>query len=198
MSGINGVHALLAFLTQQAHSAKHGSQLKLSVKQLELLLQESRLLNERLLKIEKLLHVSKPEPSVLPSADQVPPARSEGNWPAASMVQDVINRQERQQAYGNWQSAKVPERDAEPYYYREIDPGNEHMISDTKQLLIQRYVASETEQATSNTGTNYGPFRIPTSGSGIDELDSGDGRGRVLLIAVGLAMLMFLLFAGIN
>jgi hypothetical protein len=198
MSGLNGVHTLLAFLTQQAQLSKFGNGSKIDVKQLDSLHQESRLLNERLLRIETILAISNLKNSATSGVDPNQILKVEGNWPAASTVRDVINSQERQQAVGYWQSEQVSTVDTEPYSYRESHVEQPHMNVDPKQLLIQRYTPTEFEQADSKPGVNFGLHRVSADDYVLgDKNPSGDG-GRLLLVSVGFALLLFALFSLIN
>jgi hypothetical protein len=197
MSGINGVHALLAFLTQQAQSSKPLDRQNIDMKQLELLLQESRLLNERLLKIESLLAISKVTDNSGPGEDSEITQKIEGNWPAASMVRDIINRQERQQAFGNWQAEKMSDFASEPYSYREVDLEQQARIQAT-QVLIEKYAPNEIERSIANTGLYMGSVRndlghFPSNGNEVEE-----DRSRILLVAIGISLLLFAFFAMVN
>jgi hypothetical protein len=195
MSGLNGVHALLAFLTHQAQSARQTDGSKLDVKQLESLLQESRILNERLLKIEQLLSVSKSKDQMSPGPNTNIVPSNEGNWPAASNVRDVINRQERQQAFGNWQSETTSSVEAEPFSYREVNSETQQLNIDAKQLLIERYMPTEAEQENAKPGLNFGIQRHLFDNLGTDAIEQGGDGGRLLILGVGFSLLLFALFS---
>jgi hypothetical protein len=195
MTGLNGVHALLAFLTQQAQLSKPSHGLKADVKQLESLLQESRLLNERLLKIEKLLSMSQAHDNNSTSDRNNNPSSVEGTWPAASLVRDVINSQERQQAFGYQQSERASALDAELYSYRETVDDHKKPNLDTQQLVIQRYIPSEFEQTFSNPGINFGAQRDASDYFTCKENETPADSGRLLLMSIGFSLLLFALFA---
>jgi hypothetical protein len=195
MTGLNGVHALLAFLTQQAQSTKAPHGTKTDVKQLESLLQESRLLNERLLKIEKLLSMPRTPDMTSPGADHNSTPSFEGTWPAASVVRDVINSQERQQGFGFGRSEKASAVDAEPYSYREAAVDQQKLNADIQQLVIQRYFPSEFEQTFSNPGINFGAQRNASDYASSKENDTRGDSGRLLLSSIGFSLLLLALFA---
>ena len=156
MSKINGVHALLAFLVQQSQHANPGSA-KTDVKQLELLLQESRLLNERLLKIERILTPLATAASLPLDAEAIAHSPgAEGHWPTASVVQDTINKQERLQAFGYWHADDTIARDIEPFRYREEDGGDARASLEKPQICVQRYVATLEDIEMANLSANFG------------------------------------------
>ncbi len=202
MTTINGVHALLAFLVQQAQPSRKIGEIKVDVKNLDALLQESRVLNERLLKIERLLAV--PSSRDLDTTDMEfnPLAKPEGNWPAASFVRDAINRQERHQSFGKWQADEATE--AEPFTHREIvSPRQVHSTPDIQQVLIQRYDPSDTDIARAHMSANYGAHRVASdclnSDRGEANAENFNGAGgRIFLISLGMSLILFLLFAGLS
>lgn len=195
MTRLNGVHALLAFLTQQAQASKSLQVTKIDLKQLEALLQESRVLNERLLKIERALSISRPQDlgEIRPEIEGV--SKPEGSWPAASAVRDVINSQARQQGFGYGQSEKASALDVEPFSYRELHESGKLSEEDVKQLLIQRYTASEADEFFSKTGMNYGSQQWTPESIRTSENDASGESGRLLLISIGLSLLLVTLFA---
>lgn len=197
MSGINGVHALLAFLTQQAQSSKPNDKQGIDVRQLELLLQESRLLNERLLKIESLLSIPRTKEKSVGVGDTDTTQKIEGNWPAASKVRDIINRQERQQAFGNWQTENTSAVDKEPYSYHEMD-AEQQLNAEARQFLIERYAPTEIEQAIANQGLYLGSGRTDLGPIGSGEKDTEEDSGRVLLVSIGISLLLLAIFAMIS
>jgi hypothetical protein len=198
MTSINGVHALLAFLAQQTQLTKLTNATQIDAKQIDALLQESRLLNERLLKIENLLGATR-----IPNIDSEDSftnstSKPEGDWPAASVVRDVINRQERQQAYGHWSRDGTSASESDPYTYRENETRENTASSELRQLLVERYIPNEVEQGLSQSGIYYGAYREDMRGLQVvgDEV-AGDG-GRLLLIAIGFSLLLFALFSVLN
>jgi hypothetical protein len=195
MTGLNGVHALLAFLTQQAQSTKAPHGTKTDVKQLESLLQESRLLNERLLKIEKLLSMPRTPDMTTHGTAHNTATNVEGTWPAASLVRDVINSQERQQGFGYGQSEKASAVDAELYSYCENIGDPKKQDQDIQQLVIQRYVPTEYEQTYSNPGINFGAQLDASDYFSSKENDISGNSGRLLLMSIGFSLLLFTLFA---
>jgi hypothetical protein len=195
MTGLNGVHALLAFLTQQAQSTKAPHGTKADVKQLESLLQESRLLNERLLKIEKLLSMPRTTDMTTPGTDHNTASSVEGTWPAASLVRDVINSQERQQGFGYGQSEKASAVDAELYSYRETIGDPKKQDPDIQQFVIQKYIPTEYEQTFSNPGINFGAQRDASDYFSSKENEAPGDSGRLLLMSIGFSLLLFALFA---
>lgn len=198
MSGLNGVHALLAFLAQQAQSPKASQTAKIDIKQLDSLLQESRLLNERLLKIETLLSIPRTKDAAILELELKSNAKTEASWPAASLVRDIINSQERQRAFGFKQSEKELALDVEPYSYREFADRQRHVDDDIKQLLIQRYVPNEADQEFSRRGVNFGLHREAGDHFSTSENETGRESGRLLLLSVGFSLLVLTLFAIIS
>ena len=203
MSSVNGVHALLALLMQQAQPTKTAGENKIDVKQLELLLQESRLLNERLLNIEKLLAIAK-LPDVEKSSDvHASPIQAEHTWPTAGMVRDLINRQERQQAYGNWENEAVANREAETFTHRIASAEEKLETPELQRLLIQRYIPTDSDLVSTEISKNYGARKNLLDQSLLDagkyDLDQDiEDRSRLIAIAIGLALLLLALFAAIG
>lgn len=198
MTGLNGVHALLAFLTQQAQASKPPHGMKTDVKQLEALLQESRQLNERLLKIERLLSIPRMLDTTALEADLNGVSKAEGNWPASNLVRDVINSQERQQAFGYAQVEKASAADDEPYFYRETLDDRQQMEAAIKQVLIQRYTPTESEETYSKAGMNFGLHREVPDFISSSETDTSGESGRLLLMSIGFSLLLLMLFAVIS
>jgi hypothetical protein len=196
MSKINGVHALLAFLVQQSQHAKFGNG-KTDVKQLELLLQESHLLNERLLKIEKILTPLAKTAQHLDIEAVSHSLSAEGHWPTASVVQDTINKQERLQAFGYWHADDSIARDTEPFRYQDAAGGDDRDSLEKPQIFIQRYAATLEDIEMANLSANFGMInsdsrRTPQIQDRSASLNE-DG-GRLVLIAIGLALILFTLF----
>jgi hypothetical protein len=203
VSSVNGVHALLAFLVQQAQPAKQSGDVKLDVKQLQQLLQEYRLLNERLLNIERLITVSHSPRSEKVERQRIIVSKVEGNWPAAGLVRDTINQQERQQAFGTWRAEDLVDFEKEPFNYHATEVERDLELAEVKQLLIQRYVPSDSDLTRAEMSVNYGAHKanldFPLNGN--DEFDlngSNEDRGRLLMIAIGLGLLLFTLCAAIS
>lgn len=195
MTGLNGVHALLAFLTQQAQITKPGNGTRIDVKQLEAVLHESRILNERLLKIEELLSIRRTKDLISPDADPISNSKVEGSWPAASVVRDVINSQERQQAFGFGQSEKASTLDTEPYSYRETLDHQRQLNDDIKQLVIERFIPDEFDQSFSKSGINFGAHRDGPDYFSSTEFDTSGESGRLILMSIGFSLLFLALFA---
>ena len=203
MSSINGVHALLALLMQQAQPTKKVGENKIDVKQLELLLQESRLLNERLLSIEKLLASAKLPDSTKSESIHTSSTKSEQNWPTAGLVRDLINRQERQQAYGNWESEAAINRESEPFTYRVAGAEEKRETPEVQQLLVQKYVPTDSDLAWAEISKNYGarinlPDESLRRSERLDLDQDGDDRSRLIAIAIGLALLLLALSVAIG
>lgn len=195
MTGLNGVHALLAFLTQQAQTTKPVQVTKVDLKQLEELLQESRILNERLLKIEKVLSISRQQDPGANRPETESVSNPEGSWPAASVVRDVINSQARQQGFGYGQSEKTSDLDVEPFFYRESYENGKQPDDHVKQLLVQRYTATEQDELFSKAGMNFGSYHWPPEPTAMSEADGGGESGRLALMSIGLSLLLLTLFA---
>jgi hypothetical protein len=200
MSNVNGVHALLAFLAQQARPVKQSGDLKVDVKQLERLLEESRLLNERLLKIERLLVASRSPSKEHVGTQKSIAAKPEGNWPAAGAVRDTINRQERQQAFGSWSLEETAGVDREPFSHRAMDAEQLTDPAKVPQVLIQKYIPTESDIAWAEMSANFGVRRNPPdflrgSEEEFGSAVSNDERSRLIVIAIGIALLLFALFA---
>lgn len=199
MSKINGVHALLAFLVQQSQPARQGAA-KLDIKQLALLLHESQQLNERLLKIEKLLT---PVETITEALDpQNSLAGAEGQWPTASVVRDTINKQERHQAFGQWHAEDTSIPVSEPFTYREEIARSRQDAMDSAQILIHRYVPTSDDMERANLSTNYGATsRVSEYWRGSGERNANEeikeGASRLMLIAIGLALILFTLFLSV-
>ena len=203
MSNVNGVHALLAFLAQQARPAKQVGDLNVDVKQLERLLEESRLLNERLLKIERLLVASRSHANQLVDPQKIIVAKPEGNWPAAGVVRDTINQQERQQAFGSWRPEETAYVDSEPFNHRATEADQPLEPTAVPQLLIQKYIPTESDIAWSEISANFGVNRSkPDFPRGAAEefgsTESNEERGRLFVIAIGIGLLLLTLFAALG
>jgi hypothetical protein len=203
MSNVNGVHALLAFLAQQARAVKQVGDLKVDVKQLERLLEESRLLNERLLKIERLLVASRSPSKEHVDSQKSIVAKPEGNWPAAGVVRDTINRQERQQAFGSWRPEETADVDREPFSHRAIDAEQPNEPATIPQVLIQKYIPTESDIAWAEMSANFGVHRSKPDfpGGSAEEFgsaESNDERSRLIVISIGIALLLFTLFAALG
>ena len=188
---------------QHAQSAKQIGGLKVDVKQLDLLIQESQLLNERLLKIERLLASSRTVKNAREDTALNSLPRAEGNWPAADVVRDLINSQERQQAYGSWLAEESAGVDEEAFTHRLMQAGPERTSLELQQLLIQKYVPTEADLEIAEISANYGLLRgaseyFKVVDEKIHTDDAREGGGRLMLIAIGIALLLFTLFAGFN
>jgi hypothetical protein len=200
---MNGVHALLAFLVQQSQPGKQSGDVKLDVKQQQQLLQEYRLLNERLLNIERLITVSHSPRSEKVERQKINIPKVEGNWPAAGLVRDTINQQERQQAFGTWRAEELVDFEKEPFNYHVTDVERDLELAEVKQLLIQRYVPTDNDLKRAEMSVNYSAHKsgLDFQRNGSHEFDwngSSDDRGRLLIIAIGLGLLLFTLLAAIG
>ena len=203
MSNVNGVHALLAFLAQQARPVKHVGDLKVDVKQLERLLEESRLLNERLLKIERLLVAARPLSNEPVDPHKSIAAKPEGNWPAAGVVRDTINRQERQQAFGSWRPEQTADVDREPFSHRAMEADQPAEPAAIPQVLIQKYIPTENDIAWAEMSANLGGHRnkpdFPRSaGEEFVSSDTNEERGRLFVITIGIGILLLTLYAALS
>jgi hypothetical protein len=100
---VAGLQTLLSALELQSLQSREVEFRFLTVRQLDVLRQESRQLHETLLNIEKLLSARLQSDEPFDLGDLKSLSAQEGHWPAASIVRDMINRQERQVAFGHWQ-----------------------------------------------------------------------------------------------
>jgi hypothetical protein len=197
MSGVNGVHSLMAFLLQQVQPPKTDLVANADRSQLELLLQESRQLNETLLKIEKQLS-GRPVDSTLNTATMViatPPV--EGHWPAASVVRDVINSQERQHAFGQWQPDATGDVEAEPFRHQAENVPSVQLPPFSQQLLINKYVPTDDDVAMAQVSSHFGMSgpnlnTVRDIGVSHGEKNSGEVYSRLILISIGVAMIMLM------
>lgn len=199
MSRINGVHALLAILVQQSQLSKKNGGATLDLRHVEVLLRESQQLNERLHKIEALLTIRSAAADNIKVVELVEKPAAEGVWPAASIVRDAINKQERQQAFGHWKLDENLLRRSEHFSHREEEEPQHLNLPSAHQVLIQRYVPTDEDLELSNNSSNFGIDKTLNRDRQFypddyrDQSSSG-GSGRLLVIAVGLALLLFALF----
>ncbi len=202
MSGVNGVHSLLAFLLQQVQLPKTGQVSTADHRQLQLLLQESRQLNETLLKIEKQLN-GRPADGVSKTVQHVIATQpAEGHWPAASGVRDMINSQERQQAFGQWDIDTASDVEAEPFRHQA-----EYTLPQTapaygQQLLINRYEPTEEDVTMAQVSSSLATSRHNLHGDyGVDnddtQSDANDVFSRFILMSVGIALIMLMLLTSL-
>jgi hypothetical protein len=203
MSSINGVHALLAILIQQTQSSNQLGGIKTNGKQLEQLIQEARLLNERLLKIEKLVSPSKIARAENENANLIAVVKAEGSWPAADVVRDLINRQERLQAFGSWQTEEAQNAELDAFTHRVIESEDRKVSPDHPQLLIQKYIPTDIDLEAAEVSANYGVHRSAWEhsnmmGEKFRSSDIHESRSRLMMIAVGIAILLLTLFAGLS
>ncbi len=195
MSGVNGVHSLLAFLIQQLQPSRHLQDGNSDLDPLETLLKESRRLNETLLKIEKSLPGMDTTGSQLSKSATEFTTAPEGQWPAASMVRDAINRQEQRQAFGSWPDDKHGSSDDEPFSHRVVHDPFDQLQSDQRQILLQKYEPTEDDIVIANISSHLAPIgkrlgRAPDLTG--DNVNDGDVvKGKLLLIGFGMVMILF-------
>jgi hypothetical protein len=195
MTRLNGVHALLAFLAQQAQLARQPDIGRIDVKQVEALLHEAQALNERLSKIEAQLFYAKTGRDSGLSSDIDRIRDFEGNWPAASLVRDVINSQERQHAFGHWRSEQSRDVDGEAFSYKEVFDEKLLPSETPQQRVTHRYTMSEREQTDSSISVNFGRYHGMSEHSAEQEDVRYDEKSRLLLISIGFAVLLFFAFS---
>jgi hypothetical protein len=199
MSKINGVHALLAILVQQNQLSKKNGGVKVDLKHVEIFLRESQQLNERLRKIEALLTARPTTTKSIKVVELVEKPAVEGEWPAASIVRDAINKQERQLAFGHWKLDENVIRGSEHFSHREDEEQQHSNFLNAQQVLIQRYVPTDEDLELSNISSNFGMDKASNRDRQFYPDDyriqsSNEESGRLLVIAVGLALLLFTLF----
>jgi hypothetical protein len=195
MTRLNGVHALVAFLTQQAQSTQQLGAGKIDLKQLEALLHEARVLNERLLKIERQLSIAKLQGDDSATSDDRRIRDLEGQWPAASVVRDVINTQERQHAFGYQHSERSDTVEREAFSYKEVFDEQKEPTNPTQQHVTHRYTVSGSELLNSNLGINFGRGRSTSEHFDAEEDRPDKDSVRLLLVSIGFALLLFFVFA---
>jgi hypothetical protein len=190
MTSLNGVHALLAFLAQHTHATKADNGSKLDVAQLDALLDESRMLNERLLRIEKYLSaIDKSEAVVSPAAQPLHHS-PDGSWPAASQVRDTINSQERHQSFGYSDLGNASANDAETLSYHDPEGSLLWGEIDGKSIVLHRYASVEEEQTIIRHSPNFG-FGSDTPAHPEAEWGKIESHyDRLLLIAIGFSLLL--------
>jgi hypothetical protein len=180
MTGINGVHLLIAYIRE--HAKTMGLRPDTDVAQI---LKESGALSARVQKIEQMLSSPKP----VQAEDQ--PRLEVADWPVASLLRDTINRQPRQQIVGDWNISTTAVHEGEAFHHRTETTADPQ----PQQILLQRY-----EPTAGDLGEAYESYSLSTAETGRTfaynpEREAkpeweGSERGRFLLLAIGMMLIL--------
>jgi hypothetical protein len=195
MTGINGVHLLLASLLQNARSQLQPLDTVSDTRQAKPISDETRSLAERVNRIEQLLARSAmPKTGGNSAQDGMVTA----DWPVNSQSRDKINLQQRQQIVGDWVSSTAAAHGEDAFHHR-VDTGATSQISGVPpQVVIERFVSTDDDLHHAEPSVNFGASSpalaalLSSRQAAAQDPDNGTGS-RFLLIAVGL-LLVFVLF----